>query len=584
MKKTILLFLFLGFVYLNLQSQCCLPEGITFTTQAQVDNFQVNYPACTKIEGSVYIVGNYITDLSGLSVLDSICGSLVINETWELTSLSGLDNLTSIGGSLMIGDWWSGNEVLSNLDGLTGLATVGQGLFIGFNHDLSSLNGLSNLVSISGELLIMHNATLTSLSGLQNIIGSTITRIGIYNNPVLTECNIEGLCEYLADIQNMISIYNNGPGCDNAHEIADSCGFQISCLPYGNYYFVSQANIDSFPSYYPDCNRLNGYTWIEGDNITHIDSLYGIDTIGGPLFICGNPLLAGLSGLDNLRTVTESFYLGYWEHGSNPLLRDMTGLGKLKYVGGEMMFLGNASLQNFTGLDSLEEIGLWFSIGQNHSLKSFEGLNSLHSVAEIGISGNDSLSSLNGLQSLVNITFTLGVQNNPMLVSLDGIENINADSMLFLRISDNGSLSECNVQSVCDFLGIPDANVIIENNATGCKTPEEVLEACSVGIEESAACPEGEARRIGGQRSAVVCYPNPANAFVYFDFNLQTQSEVNLSVFNNMGQMVATIQNGSLEKGDHQLIWNAGGFSAGIYFYRFSQGDYSSTGKLVKTD
>jgi hypothetical protein len=29
----------------------CLPEGIKFTTQAQIDSFQINYPGCTEIEG-----------------------------------------------------------------------------------------------------------------------------------------------------------------------------------------------------------------------------------------------------------------------------------------------------------------------------------------------------------------------------------------------------------------------------------------------------------------------------------------------------------------------------------------------------
>ena len=33
----------------------CLPQGIIFTIQAQIDSFQVNYPGCTEIEGYVEI-------------------------------------------------------------------------------------------------------------------------------------------------------------------------------------------------------------------------------------------------------------------------------------------------------------------------------------------------------------------------------------------------------------------------------------------------------------------------------------------------------------------------------------------------
>lgn len=62
---------------LTASSQPCLPEGITFSTQEQIDNFQNNYPDCTQIVGDVRI-GFYfwttydITNLNGLSCLTSI--------------------------------------------------------------------------------------------------------------------------------------------------------------------------------------------------------------------------------------------------------------------------------------------------------------------------------------------------------------------------------------------------------------------------------------------------------------------------------------------------------------------------------
>jgi len=65
------------------------PKGITFTTQAQIDSFQVNYPGCMGIEGFVVITDSYggddITNLNGLNVLTSIGGDLQIY---------GLDTLT----------------------------------------------------------------------------------------------------------------------------------------------------------------------------------------------------------------------------------------------------------------------------------------------------------------------------------------------------------------------------------------------------------------------------------------------------------------------------------------------------------
>jgi hypothetical protein len=67
MKQFILIIILLALSYSKVLSQGCLPQGISFITQAQVDNFQTNYPGCTEIEGSVIIQGQNITNLNGLN-------------------------------------------------------------------------------------------------------------------------------------------------------------------------------------------------------------------------------------------------------------------------------------------------------------------------------------------------------------------------------------------------------------------------------------------------------------------------------------------------------------------------------------
>jgi hypothetical protein len=57
MKKITLFIVLALFIQVTVSSQPCLPEGIEFTTQAQIDNFQTNYPNCTEIEGDVEING-----------------------------------------------------------------------------------------------------------------------------------------------------------------------------------------------------------------------------------------------------------------------------------------------------------------------------------------------------------------------------------------------------------------------------------------------------------------------------------------------------------------------------------------------
>ena len=72
MKKIKLFITFACIIQFTAISQSCLPEGIIFTTQEQIDRFQTNYPNCTEIEGGVVISGDDITNLKGLCVLTKI--------------------------------------------------------------------------------------------------------------------------------------------------------------------------------------------------------------------------------------------------------------------------------------------------------------------------------------------------------------------------------------------------------------------------------------------------------------------------------------------------------------------------------
>jgi len=66
-------------IRVTLFSQPCLPEGIVFTFQQQIDDFQSNYPGCTEIEGDVKIAGDDVTNLIGLNILTSIEGNFRID-------------------------------------------------------------------------------------------------------------------------------------------------------------------------------------------------------------------------------------------------------------------------------------------------------------------------------------------------------------------------------------------------------------------------------------------------------------------------------------------------------------------------
>ncbi len=118
------------FAWATAPAQSCLPEGITFDTQGQVDSFPINYPGCQVIEGDVAIRDSFIDNYV---VLDAI------------TNLAGLSNIHTIGGKLTI----FRNEQLANLQGLHNLASIGDTLYIYGNDSLHNLLILGNLTLIS---------------------------------------------------------------------------------------------------------------------------------------------------------------------------------------------------------------------------------------------------------------------------------------------------------------------------------------------------------------------------------------------------------------------------------------------------
>jgi hypothetical protein len=88
MKTLIVIILLALFFPIKLISQSCLPQGIIFYTQAQIDSFPVNYPYCTHIEGGVTIMGgDDITNLNGLNNVTTIDGQLWIKSNNVLNSV-----------------------------------------------------------------------------------------------------------------------------------------------------------------------------------------------------------------------------------------------------------------------------------------------------------------------------------------------------------------------------------------------------------------------------------------------------------------------------------------------------------------
>jgi hypothetical protein len=76
-------------------------------------------------------------------------------------------------------------------------------------------------------------------------------------------------------------------------------------------------------------------------------------------------------------------------------------------------------------------------------------------------------------------------------------------------------------------------------------------------------------------------YPNPFNPATNVEFNLPATSQVQLRVYNMLGQEVATLVNGTVVAGHHAVSFDGSHLASGIYLYRLVAGTYVSTMKMV---
>lgn len=65
-------------------------------------------------------------------------------------------------------------------------------------------------------------------------------------------------------------------------------------------------------------------------------------------------------------------------------------------------------------------------------------------------------------------------------------------------------------------------------------------------------------------------YPNPFNPTTTIQFGLPVNADVELAIFNMLGQQVGVLHQGQLSAGFHNMTWNASDQSSGIFFYRLT--------------
>ena len=76
-------------------------------------------------------------------------------------------------------------------------------------------------------------------------------------------------------------------------------------------------------------------------------------------------------------------------------------------------------------------------------------------------------------------------------------------------------------------------------------------------------------------------YPNPFNPTTLIHFEIDSDMDVRLEVYNTVGQHVATLVNGHRQKGTHSVNFDASGLASGTYMYRLTAGDHVMTRSMT---
>jgi alpha-glucosidase (family GH31 glycosyl hydrolase) len=156
-----------------------------------------------------------------------------------------------------------------------------------------------------------------------------------------------------------------------------------------------------------------------------------------------------------------------------------------------------------------------------------------------------------------------GIATDPTVVLKNGVSIPERSSYDELRAGADGFFFDPAVRAL--YLHVP-------------TVPDSSYELVAEGIVLSVVATHPE---VPGRFELAQNYPNPFNSISNFGFVVSDLSQVTLSVYNILGEKVATIVNEQLSPGTYTRRWDASGQSSGVYFYRLTAGDFVQTKKLL---
>ena len=76
-------------------------------------------------------------------------------------------------------------------------------------------------------------------------------------------------------------------------------------------------------------------------------------------------------------------------------------------------------------------------------------------------------------------------------------------------------------------------------------------------------------------------FPNPFNPVTTISYDLPFDGDISIVIYDMLGKIIKELVIGNKLKGSHEVIWDAAGESAGIYFIGLTSENFVSTQKVV---
>ncbi len=165
------------------------------------------------------------------------------------------------------------------------------------------------------------------------------------------------------------------------------------------------------------------------------------------------------------------------------------------------------------------------------------------------------LSSPNGV--IATIWFTVGGAVDPGLNEIDSIA----------------------LDTVISGIG-PDFRWVNASDPLGQSLFPDVVKG-GVNVDMTLDINDGDDSPLPGEFSLAQNYPNPFNPMTTIEFSLPHAGQIELVVFNILGQEVQTLVDRRLSAGVHRIEFDAGDKPSGIYFYRLVHAEGVETRKMT---